>query len=541
MSNLSIISKPSLFAFTGNELVYKIKTTNRFSSAGAPAILNISVSDPGPNLNDTVTFGWMDYTLVFTFKDAPDESGLQLPTKNAAWSIALYVDNLIDALKTNYILTKYYNVTEDSGNILFTSKQYDALYEISATVSASNISINNAVSPSGKTERAGYKIMVRPVMAGEILGEERIPVFEENDEQIGKIGISDYLKNIATSFPFPGTTGTVIHPSPDLKKCWIEYAEYYENSVRKILTAESSDYFYTLPGGIDKRKLGELNDNGISVFEYFRDRLDFLTHQPLRKYVLENQQEIFSFIILDFQLSTLNVKIKAYWLNGNTATHTKASIQAGFMQLKDFDLTPFRLELNMWDPTGASAWPYKFEFWLEDQNDEMITTPRTFILADEGRYDHQFIFRNSLGRYDTVRMTGKAERGAEVDREVINHNRSDADLAIRQFQQMHSKAQEQQSLKVNTGYLDKVSLQPEVYRDYLREFQMSREVYEIVNGVLYPSLVASSSLVSQKDGEQLQYIEFEIIRAYTDEHYVRDPKLIPDQFFSPEFNYRFVQ
>lgn len=539
MNNLSIQSKPSLFAFTGNELVYKIKTTNRFSSQGTPAILFISVTDPGPLNGETMTIGWMDYSLQFSFNDTPDESGLQLPT-NPGVNLENYLQLLIDALKTNYLLSKYYDITIESGSIQIRSKAWDSLFAFTAFESASNLVLINATQPSGKVAREGYKIMVRPVMDGEVLSEERVSMYEENDEQIAKFDISDYLKSIGASFPFPGETGTIVHDSPDLKKCWIEYAEYYENTVRKILSAESSDFFYTLPGGIDKRKLRELNDDGKTAFEYIRDRVDFLTHQPLRKYVLLNQHEVLSYLVTDSNIQTLTVKIEAKWNSGEEVEFNAESVQAGFMQLKDFDFTPFRLNLSNKDPNGQRI-PDSFRFWLVDQNNEIKTVPRTYFIKDKTRYIHQFIFRNSMGRYDTVCMTGKAARTAKTNREVLTFNRSDADLTVRQFQQKHSSSKEQQSLKVNTGYLDKVTPQPDVYRDYLREFQLSREVYEIVNGELYPSLVVSSSVISQKDGEQLQFLEFEIIRAYTDEHYVRDSKLIPDQFFSPEFNYRFIK
>lgn len=547
-NNLTIQSKSSSLAFTGNELVYKIKTTNRFSVNGSPPIILIQISDPGPVNDEILTIEFMDHTLVFTFKDSPDESGLQLPT-NPGVSLANYLQLVIDALKANYLLSKYYKIFELSGDIRIESKAADSIFKITVSDNATNLSTINVTNGIDSVENQGYKIMVRPVIEGDVLGEERIPVYENGGDQIGKIGISDYLKHIGASFPFPGETGTVIYHSPDLKKCWIEYAEYYENSVKKIFSSKNTDYMYTLKGGLDTRKIAKLNEAGTSVFEYIRDRKDFLTNRPLYNKVLLNQHEILSYVNLDSQISTINVVIHAWWRDGTEAEHIKATTQTQTFNLFDFDVTPFRLEMENWH-TGPSPlnmealiWrtPYKYKVWLEDGAGNMLTVGRTYEIVEKNRYDHQFIFRNSYGRYDTVRLTGKAERGAEVEREVINHNRSDADLAIRQFQQKQSNAQEQQSLKVNTGYLDKVSLQPDVYRDYLRELQMSREVYEIVNGELYPSLVESSRLVSQKNGEQLQYVEFEIIRAYTDEHYVRDQKLIPDQFFTPEFNYRFVQ
>ena len=105
---------------------------------------------------------------------------------------------------------------------------------------------------------------------------------------------------------------------------------------------------------------------------------------------------------------------------------------------------------------------------LKNQSDEIVSEEFVYLL-DEKYYHNkkQFIFRNSLGCYDTFEFKGLSEQKNDYD-----------------FEEIHSIFREkinvtaEEIFKTNTGHLSNIFTDAKQAARYLSELFLSKEVYE---------------------------------------------------------------
>jgi hypothetical protein len=144
---------------------------------------------------------------------------------------------------------------------------------------------------------------------------------------------------------------------------------------------------------------------------------------------------------------------------------------------------------------------------------EPISETYEFILDPHYKeFDRQFLFRNSFGWYDAIRVTGKVESTLTHDRtegyRIIEDPETDFNAPDKNFINF-----ETQTFKATTGWVSKNA------QNWLRDFLLTKEVYEIINGRIYPVKITSKKSTKGKDGDYNLMLDFEYSRAYKDVFY----------------------
>jgi hypothetical protein len=167
-------------------------------------------------------------------------------------------------------------------------------------------------------------------------------------------------------------------------------------------------------------------------------------------------------------------------------------------------------------PSGASPIE-KYEVWLEDGADPPVLKSeiRTYLIDFEFyRNEQHFIFRNSLGEYDTVRCTGRLKRQSEFDREVFTNDDN-----------------ERQPLSnlLDATYIAETGSIPGDHARWLEDLMISKEVYWLLNSRAVPIIITSKKMNEITDDQRRFNLQFEFSVAGIDSFYSM-PKAKPLDF-----------
>jgi hypothetical protein len=163
----------------------------------------------------------------------------------------------------------------------------------------------------------------------------------------------------------------------------------------------------------------------------------------------------------------------------------------------------------------------KFDAWVENENNTAISEVRTFIM-DYAYYEHTryFIFKNSLGAYDVIRGTGLMTRNNDYAREVTETD-VEADFTATDRGEISVENNEQQRFTVALGWLIRYG-DAEEYRNWLRDFALSREVYQVVGDTIIPIRITSTNFFKGKDRDTLTEFTFDFVNAFRDKFFTRE-------------------
>lgn len=106
--SLTVTRTPGDQNLVKNPVVFEMTTDNEFSTDGVVVRQSVAF-DQVPADGDTLTLQWLNGArdLVFTFRNSPNDSGLELDRSGAHANVASYIQNLLlSELRSNYLLNK---------------------------------------------------------------------------------------------------------------------------------------------------------------------------------------------------------------------------------------------------------------------------------------------------------------------------------------------------------------------------------------------------------------------------------------------------
>lgn len=541
---LSKVKSPAVVSLVGNDILFKINTDNQYSANGTNALLQFRFSDLDTTPGHKFKLAWGTYDLEFTLAATPDSSGLQLPVATAGQDLAEWVESLADALKQNYYLSSDFLIQFLEGpspnhTIRLTAYEKDVDKSLTWTNDPTDpvINMTEFANTAGvnPVEREDYAIIYKTYNeANDNLGVDRL-VPDDDGNVLFKI--QEYLAGeLSFNFEWPeGITTFLFKRTEQIKLFYVQYAETYENQVRKLFST-IDDPTYAILGGLDRNKLAELNESGSTWWDKLLYRPDFLTYQPREMYVSKDQPVKLSFLIWK-EVTSIILNVTVTYTDGLSSKLIKGSINASQYEVIECILSSQKLGL------GSVKDVDHYEVFLTDQDGNLISISRYFYIDDNFRENEKiFIFQNSLGSADVIRFTGTSEMNVELQRNSIEKINQD-DFTWRNFEIEDHDNLEVQKFAFNTGWLNEIAKRPKRLADYLREFYLSPKIYEVVNNRLYPTRITSKKQFIDKSDETLAYLEFEAERAYTDKYFSQDEnihpstgfedKFIPDEFLNP--------
>jgi len=537
---IQIAARPPKNCLSGNPLRYQVLSANALSTQGSKAqlVLKFTAMETVTGHHFTLTIN--GEVLTFTQLMFPDDSGLTIPLINN--NLAQYVFAICECLKLNYFLRSNYDIIKSDVvglnpmTITFIAKEKGSKWSLDFSNNTMTcLSVETNQSGTDDISRDNYGIVctvwtdqtvnTRSGNAAIIVGQAQIQLkkFAEDLKSVDSEGkvvfdIQEYIKSFikvnledSQTFTYPEVaTQNIAELTNLVLPFYTSFAERYSNSVKMLFFDEVR---YAIAGGLSRELLAVYNDQSSDYFSIADNLKRFLTWAPVVKTTGKTQMEKLSiFLCGEVHPHTCRLAIRVKFTDGSfLAYYGSDPMSFSAPALLEIMVGYDHLGLESLDVTReVDSW----EIWLENSAAETITEVRKYILdTDVYESERTFLFRNSLGRYDTIRFLGVGEKTMAYERiagEVIT------DEVISSFNapSRNLESWETQSFKMDSGFVT------QQMRDYFREFLLTTECYEVIQGLLFPMVLKSVKISPfSTDGVYLYNLQVEYERAYNDQYF----------------------
>lgn len=487
--SLSVQKTPPAIALVENGLIFELLSSQPWTAA-AKAVLNITINETQADYDDQVSFvlEFADsYQLTFKFMDSPNDSGLQLRNWDAGDSLAVFKGKLIEDLEKCYFIRSRYSVGFNSGTgkLVFTALQSGPDYNITLKSSTAGWTLASETAGTNSTMPADYRAWMALQRIAEdapneyqTYAEELVPV---DGQLVARTNFGPYMRNqVEYGFVFPQSE------TPEFFKAYeglvvdINYAEYYSGNVRQISKAAT---IMLLPGGISLTDYENLEAISEDYFDDETRITRFLNWCPAAKITSLGTPERLYFLTTPSEHDVV-IKLKAYRELISQTTDVDTFAADG----KVYELLCGLHELL---PEAVEGEIIKYEIWLQDVNEKILSETRTFWLdtAVHGN-TRVFLWRNSFGAYETLRCTGEQSISDNIGRTefelLINDN----------YRNRVHESESLPDIQIHTGWLNGLA-----HRQWLTDFLLSREVYLIEGNGLNRVSLTTGKVLRETDNE----------------------------------------
>jgi hypothetical protein len=516
---LSIITSPPLVALTGNPVRFKLQTDNHISTAGTFASLAITFFNTG-NPGDTFQLDWNDKSILFTCAATPDESGNEIPDNSVIANLNDWVEAVAGYVALNYAIDQDFTVTYLNSVLTLTANKPGSLYELGFDVTWTNGSFQpSAILSAAVDEMArpfyklGIQLMLKVGGSWIKCGEDTCPV---DASGYATFDISTrFADRVYSVFQWlESSVDLMVLRANQCMEYRIRYFEqYFTDGVQAPGKLIESSSMYILAAGISTGQQAIYNRQQSSYWAKLGYNQYFLTWAPKEKLIDRWTTEKLYYLVRS-AITELNLIVEINY-NDTTSqsTITKKTVANPINKgVYEIICSLNRLELSGYDQDNID----NYRVWLTDQADNRISEIRTFRM-DYVYHENvrEFLFKNSPGGYDTLRTTGDSEDILDFERVPISKILGDSYTEL-DHQVTDIRVTETKSYKGNTGWLTREQL------EWVRDFLLSTQVYQIITGKLVPIKIVSAQIAPRKDREDLFAVEFEYVRSFTSEFYSQE-------------------
>jgi len=492
---ITITKYPEPVVLAGNKVLVNATGTKMYSNAGQHSIFRIRCYlSEAITAGSSVTLSWGNKSVTIIFQGAnPDNSPFIFsPTLAITQYWAEYFFQFLQNIyqfDADFILS----LDISSGvyfDITFTSREKGSNYTITSTPDV-NLTFVNVQQGLDPVIRSGYQhIFQVKDTDGNIIGEEAITP-DANQQSV--FDTSEYLYNrlelnraAVEGFSFPVQEDKIFERGAQALRFFVRYAEKWDQTVQ---TMYSGAICTALMGGLSKVKEAEFTAYGTTFSALLDDEQFFLTWQPVTKRnSLSSTERLYFYNNAN---RTIYLKFKVYFYDGTTSTTTNPdflTIQAVVGKVYEFDTSAGFFP----NPTSPIE---KYEVWLETTDDERISEIRTYqVDYTFYRNEQHFIFRNSLGEFDTVRCTGRLKRQGEFNRETFTDDDNERHQLTNLIDATYS---------IETGSI------PGDHARWLEDMMLSKEVYWLTQNQSLPIIVTNKKSTEQVDDQRRFNVSFD--------------------------------
>lgn len=253
------------------------------------------------------------------------------------------------------------------------------------------------------------------------------------------------------------------------KRFYLEFLEKYgnpatESSVKQVTVS------YALLGGLSFIEYATNN----FFSSYLPNTKPFLSWQPVNKQVFKDQPEFLYFIVNSFEVTDLSLKIVINHKDGTTTEKADVFTQAGVNRYEVYIFPAGFNQIDVQqiadDESNASEIT-SYILYVEDQDENIISEFRTYTINNDYEpFKKTFLYLNSLGGFDTLVCTGKAETTLKTSMQAVEkilaYNYSTTD-----FERETLNKSGEQTVNFSTGWITKEQA------ERLQDFLISEEVY----------------------------------------------------------------
>lgn len=334
---------------------------------------------------------------------------------------------------------------------------------------------------------------------------------------IAEVFLGEYLR-----FNFYGEPlNRKLFTFPDLNIAylvWTNLCKKYE-----VLAAVGSGYdpplyfnvllenLYVMRGKVPEWIYDKFYSENTSFWNWIVTNKSFLTFAPSSVPTTTTQLQKLYFLVYYTPISgdTLNIKVTCTFTDGSTGNFitTKATAAIEQFRVYEFHTSWYALGIEAWRKANYSdKTVYSYQVEVIDNHNTIVSEARHYVLDYLPHLaEHQFIFANNAGAYDTFLTTGLSltETEFEVETEdvknLVHLERNKATLRINTSE----------TIKTSTGWMSKDRL------NYLSEMLSSVEVYEITaDQLVVPVVWKNMSVIRKNDKHGLYAVQLEYAFAH---------------------------
>jgi hypothetical protein len=294
----------------------------------------------------------------------------------------------------------------------------------------------------------------------------------------------------------------------------VYYGDVY-NDMTEPAELTATNPFLVMMGGISKRKWPEE--------DYFLDHLPahkrFLTWMAPRKYIDRSVNDWLYFFNYDQDIYSIRAKAKAYYTDNTESLETLLGTSALAVEKGDIARVPSGTKNSGVVDIDAAKIIRYYDLWLVDQAGNTVSEVRRYMVEQYRNPDTRYIlFRNSLGAFDLLRMTGRTGFTAEAERTTVEkYLGTDYDPEEGQYQVHNATLSKMNSY--STGYFE--GKYARYMAKYMQELFVSPQVYDVTTGSAVPIIINRNSIQIQ-DADYRYFARFEAEDSFKDDVFTPD-------------------
>lgn len=517
---LGIVNKPDIISLSENPMEVQISTNNRFSTEGVKAITSLTFNQTD-TVGKTIILNWDIYSETFTCAASPNDSGNQYRDNSMHYSLSDWVLLLKDAFKSNYNLARDFEITKDGNkNIQFVAKETGAKYTLDLDVDSTSVALYGKNAGVTEVARPFYNILLQTfIKDGTIfrkIGEDSVTPDANN---YARFDVSEYVRPELTSYlTWPENATVIVKNHPELsKEIKLAFTETYTGTIKKLNYING---LFAIKGGLSKMKQTELKDAHTTFFKWYGSYSSFLTWHPVRKKVSFFQPEKLYWLNKNPGLTHVSVMVMVVYKDAHTdAFYTRRTFDSNFGEIQEITCT-----FNKMLPAKQKRDVAYYIVNLKETNGNRLTENRIYEMDNIFNINKKtFLFRNSYGVFETIVLEGGRINEADYARLVINQALP-YNFTWRSAEKKNVVNTENQTFQANSGWKNRELI------NWMRDFLLSKEIYELDNWKMYPVVITSKKAGISKDDDYLCAIDLEYSRAYTDEHFSMDSTIKKDAY-----------
>ena len=510
--SITITQTPNLIALAGSRKPFKFYTTNLYSAAGSLAVMQITING-NTVAGQSFKLAWGNYEFTFLCATTPNTSGVQFLPYTGDYALSAL--KLYECLSTNYYITKDFRVSIAGAMVSLLARNVGTAYSLTYTNGATTMphTLSNTAG-TNQVVNANFRIVARVKTNNTIIAEEALTSFVA---QTAEMDPSEYmLPEFVPEFDFPETLPHIKPRTGMLLAYVLEYAEAYGDPLFVYKLATSAT-FRLLNGGISREMESLYNQTPVEWWIDWAGKKRFLTLAPVEKRVDWDALEKLYFVSWNKHTEEIYINIKLTKYD----TLDSSTVLDSILTVDQYMVYEINCSLPDLKPMSHEDDIKKIDLWLTDQDGVTISETRTFVLNHRtAAQTRTFIFMNSFGVYETLHCTGEAETTNALERtEALRILPAGFTRRTREVQQYNLL--ETRSIKANTGYQFTLA-----HQDWLRDFLLTREAFEVIGGRLMPVNITSDKHKLYTDNEGLYALDFEYTPAYRNEHFGIEPASI---------------
>ena len=482
--------------FCQNGLRFNVASNKAYSTNGSVAELVLNVN-AAIVIGNIFTFTFADKTVRFTTTFTTNDSGIVFMNgSNAA--------QVYESLKKNYLLQKYFNISNIGSKITLTGKQVGSFYNINFWANNNNISQFSVLGGTDKTLRSGYKTLCevylekdRTANTFELVATSlhNVDVNSLCDIQPGKL-LSKYFAD--TDLPDYGQT-TIKKVEKVAKRYYLKLAEMYDGSVKQVI---ESSVLYAVDGSINS----DLYNSNFNYMDYVGGYKSYLLHPDIISFECWTDSQQFLYFIGNLTTYSLTQKVKIYYTDGTNTIVTKQTI-AGAVKAETYIIPTGFAQLNLAAVNPAKE-AYKYEVYLENAG-ALLGKAITYYLVPKPLYGREFWFKNSMGAMENV-LCEKQVHKLDIKRsELLSDGNYKTDID-----------------ELNDNYECITGNKTKREIEHIAEFVSSKKTYLLQKGKYYEVAIEQGTYTLADENEDLYSYKFKYRVMATKHNLTNTPVVI---------------